>query len=480
MTDSGIFLSANNGISWTTVNSGLANNTVSSLTVSGGNIFAGTVGSGIFLSTNNGTSWKAVNSGLPFTSTNIQSLAGNGSTIFAGTDDGVYLSINNGTIWTAMNSGLTNTNVHCLALSGNNIYAGTDHGLFFSNNSSRWTAYVIDTSAIQTDTGLNQPITALAVIGSTIFAGTSAKSAGVAMIGKGGIFRSTNNGTNWTEADKGFISFFLCISSFTVSGNNIFVGGYDWQQLGDLYQRIGFGVNLSTNNGDSWSYYYSGLPTFPWVHSFAVCGSTIFAAVTNLDAFNNGGGIYRSTNNGISWIESDSGITNSFVNSLAVSGSNIFAGTNNGMFLSTNNGNSWIAVNSGLTNTVITSFLVSGGTIYAGTDGGGVWRRPISEMVGIINDKQQTLSPISTDFNLATSAQSNHNIAISFFLSQSQPVDLNIYNVSGREVARSANRNLEAGKHSISWDTRDMAAGCYAVRMQAGSHVYVKNILVSR
>ena len=120
------------------------------------------------------------------------------------------------------------------------------------------------------------------------------------------------------------------------------------------------------------------------------------------------------------------------------------------------------------------------GTIYAGTGGGGVWRRPISEMVGIINDKQQTLSPISTDFNLTTSAQSNHNIAISFFLSQSQPVDLNIYNVSGREVARSANRNLEAGKHSISWDTRDMAAGCYAVRMQAGSHVYVKNILVSR
>jgi len=53
-------------------------------------------------------------------------------------------------------------------------------------------------------------------------------------------------------------------------------------------------------------------------------------------------------NNGISWIESDSGITNSFVNSLAVSGSNIFAGTNNGMFLSTNNGNSWIAVNSAL------------------------------------------------------------------------------------------------------------------------------------
>ncbi|HQF29438.1 MAG TPA: hypothetical protein PLD36_12545, partial [Bacteroidia bacterium] len=62
----GVYISANNGISWTAVNNGLPPVVaVRSLAVSGNNIFAGTLNSGIFLSTNNGNSWTAVNSGLP-------------------------------------------------------------------------------------------------------------------------------------------------------------------------------------------------------------------------------------------------------------------------------------------------------------------------------------------------------------------------------------------------------------------------------
>jgi hypothetical protein len=53
--------------------------------VSGSNLFAGTNG-GVFLSTNNGTSWTAVNTGL--TSTIVLSLAINGSNLFAGTAGG--------------------------------------------------------------------------------------------------------------------------------------------------------------------------------------------------------------------------------------------------------------------------------------------------------------------------------------------------------------------------------------------------------
>src|SRR5450759_3571560 len=57
--------------------------------VNGANLFAGTYGGGVFLSTNNGTSWTAVNSGL--TNTNIRCLAVSASNLFAGTDDGVFL-----------------------------------------------------------------------------------------------------------------------------------------------------------------------------------------------------------------------------------------------------------------------------------------------------------------------------------------------------------------------------------------------------
>jgi photosystem II stability/assembly factor-like uncharacterized protein len=76
---------------------------VNCFAVSGTNLFAGTRG-GVFLSTNNGTSWTAVNTGL--TNTDVTSLAVSGTNLFAGTFGGVFLSTNNGTSWTAVNTGL--------------------------------------------------------------------------------------------------------------------------------------------------------------------------------------------------------------------------------------------------------------------------------------------------------------------------------------------------------------------------------------
>jgi hypothetical protein len=59
--------------------------------VNGANLFAGTAfGGGVFLSTNNGTSWTAT--GL--TNTNVYAFAVSGTNLFAGTPDGVFLSTN--------------------------------------------------------------------------------------------------------------------------------------------------------------------------------------------------------------------------------------------------------------------------------------------------------------------------------------------------------------------------------------------------
>ncbi len=67
-------------------------------------------------------------------------------------------------------------------------------------------------------------------------------------------------------------------------------------------------------------------------YSLAVSGTNLFAGTYK-------GGVYRSTNSGGSWTAVDSGLTNMWVRALAVSGTNIFAGTyGNGVFLSTNNG----------------------------------------------------------------------------------------------------------------------------------------------
>ena len=241
----GVFLSTNNGESWTAVNTGLTNMTVFSLAVMGSNIFAGTNGSGVFLSTNNGTSWAAINLGL--SALQVTSLVFNDTNLFAGTGGGVYRTTNNGKNWSAVNTGLTDTIVNALQISGPNLYAGTyGGGVFLStDNGTTWTVV---------NAGLtNTYISCFAGNGPYLFAGTWTK----------GVFRSTNNGTLWTPADSDLTE--KGIRALTFVGADLFVG------------TIG-GVSLSTNNGMSWVSVDSGFTQYINGMAFAAIGPNIFVA----------------------------------------------------------------------------------------------------------------------------------------------------------------------------------------------------------
>jgi hypothetical protein len=134
---------------------------VNFLAVSGANLFAGT-GGGVFLSTNNGTSWSIASSGMP-TDGSVSALAvspvsgGSGSNLIAATyGRGIFLSTNNGASWTAVTLGLsTNAYVRCLAVGGTSVYAATDNG-------TSWT----------TTGPMNNNVTRLAADGNNVFAGT--------------------------------------------------------------------------------------------------------------------------------------------------------------------------------------------------------------------------------------------------------------------------------------------------------------------
>jgi ligand-binding sensor domain-containing protein len=122
------------------------------------NLFAGTIG-GVFLSTDNGTSWSSASNGLPSNQDGsyqyVRCLALSGTNLFAGTNDGIFLSTDNGTSWSSASNGTswssasnglpTNYDgkyqyVGSLALSGTSIFAGTSDGVFLStNNGAKWT-----------------------------------------------------------------------------------------------------------------------------------------------------------------------------------------------------------------------------------------------------------------------------------------------------------------------------------------------------
>lgn len=161
------------------------------------------------------------------------------------------------------------------------------------------------------------------------------------------LYRSTDNGNSWTAS--GHVER-LTISIAFNSAGDIFAGTKT------------HGVFRSTNDGETWAQINSGL-TSPNIFSLAVnTNGDILAGTPS--------GIFRSTNNGANWNEINSGLTSLDVKTIAVSSNaNIFCGTfGGGVFRSTDNGNSWVQINNGLTNLNINSLSVnSAGYIYAGS-----------------------------------------------------------------------------------------------------------------
>ena len=170
-----------------------------------------------------------------------------------------------------------------------------------------------------------------------------------------GIYLSTDSGADWIAVNNG-IPDSSTVVSLIINGSNIFAGTYTEQNLKGM-------VFLSTNNGESWSQANNGLNYT--VESFAISGNNIFAGT----AF---GGIYLSTDNGLNWNVINNGLPeNIWVNSIAISGINIFAATySGGIFLTTDNGESWNVMNSGLTDNYVYSIAIKSSDIFAGTNSG--------------------------------------------------------------------------------------------------------------
>jgi uncharacterized protein (TIGR03437 family) len=109
-------------------------------------------------------------------------------------------------------------------------------------------------------------------------------------------------------------------------------------------------------------------------------GGTInafFSGTGFILAGTDGDGIFRSTDNGTSWLSASGGLNTGVITSFVAmsGGQGILAGTaGGGAYRSTNNGVTWTLLSSGLTNGNVTSLVNSIGTVYAGTDGGGVFR----------------------------------------------------------------------------------------------------------
>ncbi|HTX18840.1 MAG TPA: T9SS type A sorting domain-containing protein [Bacteroidota bacterium] len=502
-TTSGVFLSTNNGTTWSAASSGLTDTNITALAAIGAHVFAGTK-SGVFISSDNGTSWsKAV---LDVPASNVAALSAGpdgigGTTIYAGTPAGVYSSSTIGGGWRAINSGITNLGIGALVANGANVYAGTASGLFLSTN--------YGTSWSPRDTGLTAGtpgpyITAMAADGKNIFAGGGETILTFDSLVAGRVRRFTvkyapvyhlaDDGMTWSPiaiSDRlgcgpsggGELDALLIDSSKTGSTTLYALTGNLTTSTGGTYR--------TTDNGAHWACVFVPSDTInpPILGNFQQLGFVSDGkGGTNIVA---GGfywthpvygelcsGIYLSTDDGRSWnaVMRSTSLCQIFT-SFAANGTNLFAGSNLGVSLSTDCGWTWAPINSGLPDMNVQSLLISDGYLYAGTYGGGVWKIPLWEFPMRVGE---TEARIPATFRLFQNYPNpfNPSTTIEYQLPVNSHVTLKIYDLLGREVAALVDKNETAGDKSVTFDAGRLSSGVYFYRLDAGAHHDVKKLLL--
>jgi hypothetical protein len=376
-----------NGSSWSPLGSGMSEyGFVTSLAMSGSTLYAGgyftnaggSAASGI--AQWNGSAWSAVGSGTGGTggeSPAAVALAVSGSTVFvvgyfttAGGSAANYVAQWNGTNWSALHSATgingLNNDVFALAVSGSTVFAG---GYFTmadgapANGVAQWNGSAWSAVGSGMSGGNFIAVSALAVSGGTLYAGGNFTTAGSDT--------NANNiakwdGTNWSALSSGMDG---GVSALAVSGSTLYAGGYFATAGGNAANGV------AKWNGVGWSALGSGVGgESPQVNALVVSGGTLYAGGDFTTAGNSAAnGVAKW--NGSSWSSLGLGLGGEFggdVEALVLSGNTLYVGgffTTAGGNAATNiaqwNGTKWSALASGINNDV-SALAVWGGALYAG------------------------------------------------------------------------------------------------------------------
>lgn len=124
-------------------------------------------------------------------------------------------------------------------------------------------------------------------------------------------------------------------------------------------------ISRSTDNGLSWTQLNTGM-NVAYIWSLVVDGDEIYAGTER--------GVYKSTDNGQNW--EVTALANIDVRAMAISNTKIYAGTwGQGLYTSTDGGDSWSAISRELTNAAVHALAVNAdGDIFAGTYTSGIYR----------------------------------------------------------------------------------------------------------
>lgn len=272
---------------------------------------------GVLKSTNGGATWNttgitySINQGKMVNRILID--PNDNQILLAATSDGVYKTIDGGITW---NNRLTTTDFVDMEYKPGDfsiLYGASKNGRIFRsvNNGANWTQVYFNSNGARIELAVSaaDPSIVYGVVASSANAGLQS------------VTKSTNSGTTFSEIFYGSV---LNLMGWSVTGND--TGGQGWYDISiaasplDANIVLVGGVNswVSTNGGTSWTI------SNHWYGADGVV--TAHADKHNLTYRPNGtlfecndGGVYLSDNNGLTWTDKTNGIRISQMYKLGVS-----------------------------------------------------------------------------------------------------------------------------------------------------------------
>jgi hypothetical protein len=153
----------------------------------------------------------------------------------------------------------------------------------------------------------------------------------------------------------------------------------------------------------------------------------------------------------------------------------VFASNIDQLYYTSDNGSSWVSADWN-TNYEHESLATMGGLLFVGSSGAGVWSRPLSNLnINQVKDIVNRANDISVIPNPSTGVG-----LISFNLTTSSQVVLEIFDILGREVERVSNKFESEGDHSERFDLSDKPGGTYFITLRTNDGAITKSLSILR
>jgi ligand-binding sensor domain-containing protein len=428
---SGIFRTLD-GINWIEVYNGMENPTINAIEGNlNGMLFCGTQ-HGVQRTENLGERWESASTGI--LATNIRAvLVDDKGTIFASTETGIYRSVDMGASWQEKNYLLTDRDVQSIAMDDEGkIWVGTRHGRLYSSNDEgdSWTEGVFISSS---------PIESILW--------DNSGNGHVSMSGAdGGVYSSLDRGGTWKRNLQG--------DSRAMAQNN----------TSSVYA-------VTSDQG----LYYTGNSGSSWKNIRKVQEYTSAAAYVSKVAIGGRERVDLSINGGTTWKSVAATPCGSVKSLLFDNMGRIVAGTGCGVYRSTDNGVTWQEDRIGLNARQVTAL---GRQRYfskfevAGTDGAGIYLRENTAPTNSVDVSTYDASGLAID-----AAQTG---MMTLTVNHPGRYTVTLYDPLGRQLQIVADREFDIGSHRIVHTFDGLASGVYLLQVRGAGSVATTKMVIER